>query len=283
MQPPMPRISHARLRAILAASLALIAVLGAALVAREARGASSGKNVVLILTDDMPTSALAAMPNVQSLLAGQGITFNQAYVSFPLCCPSRATLLTGQYMHNHGVRGNVPPNGSWLRFIPHESNALPVWLKNYGYYTAHIGKYLNFYAKEVGGLPVPQGWDEWSGKISEDALYFNYQVIEKGAPPSNTPHLTFYGDQSSDYQTDVFRDQAVDFVRDLSGANEPFLLDLWFNSPHGPFEPAPRDLFRRAGAALPKLPAFNEKDISDKPKWFRKQAAHRLGKRQIKV
>jgi N-acetylglucosamine-6-sulfatase len=283
MQPPMPRISHARLRAILTASLALIAVLGGALVAREAKGASSGKNVVLILTDDMPTSALAAMPNVQSLLAAQGTTFNQAYVSFPLCCPSRATLLTGQYMHNHGVRGNVPPNGSWLRFIPHESNALPVWLKNYGYHNAHIGKYLNFYAKEVGGLPVPQGWDEWSGKISEDALYFNYQVIEKGAPPSNTPHLTFYGDQPSDYQTDVFRDQAVDFVRDLSGANEPFLLDLWFNSPHGPFEPAPRDLYRRAGVGLPKLPAFNEKDISDKPKWFRKQAAHRLGKRQIKV
>src|SRR5262245_55123648 len=281
--PPRLTVTHSgRPARVLAAALALLlAALGAGLLTREASGAPGDKNVVFILTDDQSLSELASMPNVQSLIAAQGTTFNRAYVSFPLCCPSRATLLSGEYMHNHGVRGNFPPNGSWSKFIPHESNDLPVWLQDDGYYTAHIGKYMNGYALESPDLPVPEGWDEWYGKVSEDALYFNYQLIEKTGPTA-TPHITFYGDQPSDYQTDVFRDRAVDFVNDYS-APEPFLMDVWFNSPHGPFDPAPRDLFRLSGASLPKLPAYNEKDISDKPKWFRKQARKRLTKKQGKV
>jgi N-acetylglucosamine-6-sulfatase len=278
---------HARAWAILAAALALLAIAGAAVSAREAKGASSQKNVVFILTDDMTTSELSAMPNVQSLLAGQGATFNEAYVSFPLCCPSRATMMSGQYMHNHGVRGNFPPNGSWLRFIPHESDDLPVWLQDDGYYDVHIGKYMNGYPTGTPTyppppsptFPVPQGWDQWYGKVSEDALYFNYQLIEKTGPTA-IPHLTFYGDQPSDYQTDVFTDRAVNFVNDSAVPHQPFWLNLWFNSPHGPFAPAPRDLFRFSGTPLPRLPAFNEKDIKDKPKWFRKQAKKRLTKKQ---
>jgi N-acetylglucosamine-6-sulfatase len=278
---------HARAWLTLAAAFALLAIVGAALAARDAEGASSQKNVVFILTDDMTTSELSAMPNVQSLIAAEGTTFNEAYVSFPLCCPSRATMLGGRYMHNHGVRGNFPPNGSWLRFEPHESNDLSVWLQDDGYYNVHIGKYMNGYpggtptipAPPGDTFPVPQGWDEWYGKVSEDALYFNYQLIEKTGPGA-VPHITFYGDQPSDYQTDVFTDRAVNFVNDKAVANQPFWLNLWFNSPHGPFDPAPRDLFRFSGTSLPKLPAFNEKDIKDKPKWFRKQAKKRLSKKQ---
>jgi N-acetylglucosamine-6-sulfatase len=286
---PLPRSSptHPRAWSILAAAVALLAIVGAGLAAREAEGASSQKNVVFILTDDMTTSELSAMPNVQSLIAGQGTSFNEAYVSFPLCCPSRATMMSGQYMHNHGVHGNFPPNGSWLRFIPHESNDLPVWVHGAGYHTIHIGKYMNGYpggtptipAPPGDTFPVPQGWDEWYGKVSEDALYFNYQLIEKTGP-SSVPHITFYGDQPSDYQTDVFTNRAVNFVTDDAVGDQPFWLNLWFNSPHGPFDPAPRDLGHFSGTPLPKLPAFNEKDIKDKPKWFRKQAKKRITKKQ---
>jgi N-acetylglucosamine-6-sulfatase len=277
-----PRQTHARSWAMLAAVVALLAVVGGALAARDAQGASSQKNVIFILTDDMTTSELSAMPNLQSLVAAQGTTFNEAYISFPLCCPSRATMMSGQYMHNHGVRGNFPPNGGWQKFRPHESNDLPDWLQHDGYYNVHIGKYMNGYGVQGDTLPVPQGWDEWYGKVSEDALYFNYQLIEKTGSLS-TPHITFYGDQPSDYQTDVFGDRAVDFVRDSGAAKQPFWLNLWFNSPHGPFDPAPRDAYRLAGTALPKLPAFNEKDIKDKPKWFRVQARKRLSKKQTKL
>jgi N-acetylglucosamine-6-sulfatase len=273
---------HARAWATLAAAVALLAVIGGALVAREAMGASSQKNVIFILTDDMTYSELSAMPNVQSLIAAQGTSFNEAYISFPLCCPSRATMMSGQYMHNHGVHGNFPPNGGWPKFRSHESNDLPVWLQDDGYYNVHIGKYMNGYGTVGDTLPVPQGWDEWYGKVSEDALYFNYQLIEKTGPLA-TPHITFYGDQPSDYQTDVFTDRAVDFVKDSGVSKQPFWLNLWFNSPHGPFDPAPRDAYRFAGTPLPKLPGFNEKDISDKPKWFREQARKRISKKQAKL
>ena len=273
---------HARARSALACVALLAVVAAGALAAHGAQGASSKRNVIFILTDDMTSSELAAMPNVESLIGAQGTTFTRAYVSFPLCCPSRATLISGQYMHNHGVRGNFPPQGSWLRFRPHESSDLPVWLHSEGFYNVHIGKYMNFYGDRDGALPVPPGWDEWYGKVSEDALYFNYQLIQKTGP-GVAPRITFYGDEPLDYQTDVFSSRAVDFVKDHASSQEPFLLDLWFNSPHGPFDPAPRDLYRLAGSSLPRLPGFNEKDIRDKPKWFRRQAKKRLSRFQIKA
>jgi N-acetylglucosamine-6-sulfatase len=280
--PSTPRLTHTRARAGVVALLALIFLVGAAIATREARGAASGPNVIFILTDDMTSSELAGMPNVESLRAAQGTTFNKAYISFPLCCPSRATMMSGQYMHNHGVHGNFPPNGGWPVFRPHESNDLPVWLHQDGYYNVHIGKYMNFYATATSDLPVPQGWDQWYGKVAEDALYYDYTVIEKTGPTA-TPHLTFYGDQPSDYQTDVFSNRAVNFVNDLKTGQHPFLLDLWFNSPHGPFDPAPRDRFALAGAPLTRLPGFNEKDIGDKPGWLRRQARYRLSGTQIKT
>jgi N-acetylglucosamine-6-sulfatase len=278
LQPPI----LTRVRALLASGVALLALGGGVLAADDASGATTGANVVFILTDDMSSSELAGMPNVESLIAGEGTTFNEAYVSFPLCCPSRATMLSGQYMHNHGVRGNFPPNGSWFKFRSHESNDLPVWLHDDGYYNVHIGKYLNGYSIVDNSLPVPQGWDEWYGKVSEDALYFDYNLIEKTGPAA-TPRVTFYGDQPTDYQTDVFGDRAVDFVRDSAASHEPFWLNLWFNSPHGPFDPAPRDLFRLSGSPLLRLPGFNEKDIRDKPKWLRRQVKKPLSKKQIKI
>ncbi len=278
----MPRQPRARARAALAGALALIVVAAGVLTAGAAQGAAIGRNVIFILTDDMTSSELAGMPNVMSEIAGQGTRFNRAYVSFPLCCPSRATMIKGQYMHNHGVRGNFPPQGGWPKYQPHETNDLPIWLHRAGYHNVHIGKYMNGYPTQNGILPVPLGWDEWYGKVSEDALYFNYQLIEKTSP-GGTPRITFYGDRPLDYQTDVFGDRAVDFVKDHPVSQEPFLLDLWFNSPHGPFDPAPRDLFRLAGAPLPRLPAFNEKDVSDKPRWFQRQARKRLSGAQIKL
>jgi arylsulfatase A-like enzyme len=282
MQLPSPRTIPAPARLILAAAIALLATLGAALAAREAHGASP-KNVVFILTDDQPSSEMSAMPFTLQDIAREGVTFNEAYVSFPLCCPSRATLLSGQYMHNHGVRGNFPPNGSWSRFEPRERNALPVWMHRYGYYNVHVGKYMNGYALTDRPNPIPPGWDQWFGKISEDSLYFNYQLIQKESP-FVAPHTAFYGDQPADYQTDVFRDRALDFIDHLDSDDQtPFMLNLWFNSPHGPFDPAPRDLLRFAGTPLPRLPAFNEKDISDKPKWLRRQIKTRIGKRFAKT
>ena len=100
-----------RLGALAAASALLAGALAMATSARDAEGAP-GDNVIFILTDDQSATELAAMPNTQALIGGQGMTFTRAYIPYPLCCPSRASMLTGEYMHNHGVRGNAGPFGA---------------------------------------------------------------------------------------------------------------------------------------------------------------------------
>src|SRR5215212_4010669 len=105
------------------------------------------------------------MPEIRSRLMEEGISLEEAFVSHPICCPSRATLLTGLYDHNHGVKGNAPPEGGFQTFVSegHEENSIAATLQQSGYRTAFFGKYLNGYP---AGDPthVPPGWDEWYGK-----------------------------------------------------------------------------------------------------------------------
>ena len=108
--------------------------------------------MVVIETDDQTVESMRVMDNVNSLIGDQGATFKNSFVNYSLCCPSRATFLTGQYAHNHGVLGNTPPNGGFDRFEAlHGDNNLAVWLQDAGYYTAMIGKYLNGYANQPAG------------------------------------------------------------------------------------------------------------------------------------
>ena len=142
-------------------SLALLA-LPAAAQARPAAAAKDGRpNILVVMTDDQAQADLAHMPNVKRLLAAQGTTFADAVDSFPLCCPSRATFITGQYAHNHGVAGNFYPYG-WYG-MKHRGNTLPAWLQQAGYRTALIGKWLNGYGARDAHGEVPAGFDIWRG------------------------------------------------------------------------------------------------------------------------
>ena len=129
--------------------------------------AMARENVVVIMTDDQTAASLAGMGNVNTLLAGEGTKFDQAIDSFPLCCPSRATNLTGQYAHNHGVLHNNPPFGGFIQLD--STNTLPVWLQHAGYRTMHVGRYLNGYEAKYG---IPPGWTDWVGLPHSGA--FNY-------------------------------------------------------------------------------------------------------------
>jgi N-acetylglucosamine-6-sulfatase len=281
MRLPSTDTAIARAPRRLGALLAILALAGAValgLATRHAEGATPA-NVVFILTDDQTAGELAAMPSTQALIGGQGTTFRRAYASYPLCCPSRASLLSGQYMHNHGVHGNVAPFGGWESFKAHESNTLPVWTEDSGYHNVHIGKYMNNWGPTAADpVPIPPGWDEWYGKISDASVYFNYRLLEK-AGPGEPPEVKFYGGAPGDYQTDLFGEKAEEFIGDIDVSEQPFMMNVWFNAPHGPFEPAPRHLFTRTGAGIPKVPGFNEKNISDKPRWLRKQARKPIGKK----
>jgi arylsulfatase A-like enzyme len=127
----------------------------------------------------MAVGDLQFMPNVQRLLARKGTTFDNAITSFPLCCPSRATFITGQYAHNNGVAGNFAPYG-WYG-MQGRDNTLPVWLDDAGYRTGFVGKWLNGYgALDVHG-EIPAGFDIWRGLLDVSAYdYFNYVMNQDG-------------------------------------------------------------------------------------------------------
>jgi N-acetylglucosamine-6-sulfatase len=271
----------------------MLVIAGQSLLSGSATAQSSGKpNVVLLVTDDQTLEEMSGLPQTSALIGGRGTTFSRAYVSYPLCCPSRAAMLTGQYMHDNGVHGNSPPTGGWQRFEAQglEQRDLPIWLRAAGYYNVQVGKYLNGY--NGSPAPVPPGWDEWYGKISEYSdsvhggrLYFNYRVREdppedggvpcpSGDPPSpGEPFTCHYGQGSSDYQTDVFREMAVEAIRrlgDSSSGQTPFFLNVELNAPHSPYVPAPRHQGSLAGLPITPPPGSNEKNVSDKPFFLRR-------------
>ena len=131
------------------------------------------------MTDDQATADVALMPNVKRLLAAQGTTFADAVDSFPLCCPARATFITGQYAHNHGVAGNFYPYG-WYG-MKGRGNTLPRWLQRSGYRTALIGKWLNGYGARDAHGEVPNGFDIWRGLLDVSAYdYFNFVMNVNG-------------------------------------------------------------------------------------------------------
>jgi N-acetylglucosamine-6-sulfatase len=271
--------------AALVAFVLAAAVLGA--VQERASAADSSKpNVIFILTDDQTLAEMQALPHTRALLADQGATFDRAYISYPLCCPSRATFLTGEYMHNTNVRGNDPPVGGWNRFngLGTEAKALPVWLQDAGYETVHFGKYLNGYPNT--DPPVPPGWDEWYGKLSQynptlygNQIYFNYSLLEQG--PGGPTHIVDYGQGEDDYQTDVLADKAVDAIHRLGGPGQsrPFFLNLWFSAPHAPYVAAARYAGAFDGTPVARNASLNEKVMSDKPKFMRR--LHKLKRRQL--
>jgi arylsulfatase A-like enzyme len=131
------------------------------------------------MTDDMAATDVALMPNVRRLLAARGTTFADAVDSYPLCCPARATFITGQYAHNHDVRGNFYPYG-WYG-MKDRGNILPAWLQRAGYTTAHVGKWLNGYGALDAHGEVPDGFDIWRGLLDVSAYdYFNFVMNADG-------------------------------------------------------------------------------------------------------
>jgi N-acetylglucosamine-6-sulfatase len=268
-------------------------------------------NFVVIQTDDQTLDSLYAtvnsggvpvpvMPNTLSLLGEKGVTLNRYYVSYPLCCPSRVSLLTGRYAHNHNVRGNVQPNGGYLGFSFRGaySHNLAVWLQQAGYRTVHIGKFLNGYGDEPfdNGTTVPPGWSAWHTvlKADTDHLFYGYRLNDNGVidGPFGDPgswETREYGERDDFgcptaplnekpclYATDLFNRIASE---EMIGTppEKPFYVQLDYTAPHGDFrrpagpEPATRHYDTLAGAPLPhtKEQGVNEGNVADKPRFIR--------------
>jgi arylsulfatase A-like enzyme len=220
-------------------------------------GSGQARNIILILTDDQPERTLAAMPRIQAELVADGVSFTNAVVSNPLCCPSRATILTGRYAHETGVWDNFPQYGGWAHFVPWESRTIAAQLHDAGYTTAFLGKYLNGYGLD-DNPPVPPGWDRWFAFApAAVANYFDYTLNVDGT-------LVPRGREPDDYSTDVLAEEAERFIR---AADEPFFLVIATFASHEPFEPPPR--YAEAPVAFAPGRAYNEPDLRDKPRWAR--------------
>lgn len=236
---------------------------------------SSRPDIVLIITDDQRYDTLKVMPQVQRLLIDGGLRFTRAIITNPLCCPSRATILTGRYSHTTGVYFNGGPHGGWHAFRRSESSTIATALDRVGYRTALFGKYMNGY----GGndIPVPPGWDQWLAITGVNGDYYEYDMFDGLGRHQ-------FGSRPEDYSTDVIASRAVSFIRGTS-AQTPLFMVVAPYAPHNPATPAPRHAGTFSGVPIPFGPSVNERNVSDKPRYVRRQgrlALRLLAERQRK-
>jgi arylsulfatase A-like enzyme len=237
---------------------------------------ASQPNIIFVLVDDMILGMMDDLPRLRSLTSEAGLSFTSAYTAAPVCCPSRAAILRGQYPHNNGVLRNAPPQGGYSTFRNrgNESSNIATWLHDAGYRTGLVGKYLNFYDQAL--QHVPTGWDRWF-VYGGQGKYTTYRISDQGK-------VRLYGTnkkkQKLHYQTDVMARKAVDFITSTP-ADKPLFLYLAPSTPHEPATPAPRD--KKAAVPrnqAPRVPSFNEDDMSDKPPIWSKRK--KLGRKQIR-
>ena len=237
---------------------------GSSCTALEAVGLVKSKpNIIFILTDDMDTSLLPYMENANKLIAEQGATFTNYFVTSSACCPSRASTVSGQYPHNTNILENSPGFRNFYR-NGKEEQTVATWVKDAGYQTSLVGKYMNGYPVTAGNKYVPPGWDDWHSFLHHDAddeegwYYYNYELSENG-------ELTYYGYTPEEYSTDLLAGLALSFMEQNLAENDPFFIYFSPMSPHGPSTPAPRHETAFPDLEYPQKPSFLEEDTSDKP------------------
>ena len=229
-----------------------------------AAGTQPAPNIVLIVTDDQRIGTLNALPAVRRLLGRQGTRFTHAIASNPLCCPSRATILTGRYSHGTGVYANWGAAGGWPAFDGSgaESSTIATALDDAGYETGLFGKYMNRYPEAPSGY-VPPGWDRWFVFAEENGAYYDYATFD------NVRGVRQHGSAPEDYSTDVIRRRATSFIRNTPSST-PFFAMITPYAPHDPATAAPRHEGTFADEPVAIGPGVSE-DVSDKPSYIRRQ------------
>lgn len=262
-------------------------------------------NVVVIQTDDQPIEQFNAtwrdlynrdrqiMPNTMSLVRKQGVLFKNYMTPFPLCAPSRASLLSGQYAQNHGVIRIGGERGGWDSYRSGRifSENLPVWLQRSGYHTAHFGKFTNQYGgpDDPAETIVPPGWDRWVSDATDNSTreFYGYRQNIDGVITERLgdPFYDMIGGKDDlacpslglslcNYHTDSMSQRASDEIR--SSGSQPFYIQIDYHTPHGDSRPpiGPEPAVRHYDTAIktptPKPPGYNEANISDKPSFLRK-------------
>merc|ERR1712130_671206 len=210
-------------------------------------------NVVFVLTDDQDVTlgSMKSLPKVKALISDQGVTFNNFFVNTPICCPSRAEIVTGRLMHNTKVVGNKC-GGMEFRNNQEKLNVAH-YAKTMGNYTNfYAGKYLNNYgSNHTGGVSyIPPGWDSWFGLVG-NSKYYGYSLSNNGV-------LEKHGhDYYEDYFTDYIANKSVSFVMAQAGSPNPFFVFLGTPSCHIPDDYAPWTEGMFNDLKAPRSPNFN--------------------------
>jgi arylsulfatase A-like enzyme len=214
-------------------------------------------NLIFIVADDLDWGSMPHLDRLQDHFAA-GAVFENFFVTSPLGNPSRASLLRGQYPHNHGATVNQPPLGGFSHFheLGREGSTVATWLQEAGYATVFVGKYLNLYPDGAAEQNyVPPGWAEWYASIKSH--YYDFRLNENGEE--------VYYPCCEDYETDVLTAKTVDFIRRAANAEDPFFIYVAPFAAHSPAEAPPRHQSAFGSIRAPRTPSFNEEDVSDKP------------------
>lgn len=248
-RPRVPKaspISVALKRTVLIFIVLTVAGVSAASADVRRTEAAPRPNIIFVLTDDQDTNTLRYMPYVSNTFKESATTYPNATYNLPLCCPSRMSMLRGQYTHNHGIWDNLPPDGGYegVKALGMQDRQVARWLKSADYQTAMFGKYINGYNPRED--PKPLGWDRF--------VSAGYTYEEKVVAPGT-------------HRDGVVKDNALRWLEEsLPGG--PLFMWVGFHAAHVPYDdydPIYRDRF--STVRLPRPPSFNEGDISDKPQY----------------
>ena len=236
---------------------------------------SEKPNIVIILTDDQPAGTMWALPKTQELLATKGMTLDNLFIPTSACCPSRASLLTGEYAHDTGVYSNEPTYGGWKTYKKNgnEKDSLPVWLHKKGYVTGLFGKYMNGYNVKTAKDYTPPGWDEWLTFTSEKnatGAYYNYYLTDG----------TVHGKNDDDYSTTVLSRRAMVFIKAVP-SDKPLFLYFAPYAPHSPGIPREGDAGKYASKPTLRNSMVNATDVSGKPQWAQRVPQYSSSKQTI--
>lgn len=236
---------------------------GAVTTSTQATAGDARPNIVLITADDMRKSDLAWMPQTRRLLRDAGVQVHGFLSNHPLCCPARAEILTGQYGQNNGVLSNRGPGGGYSA-LRDPDNHVGTWLQQAGYKTAMVGKHLNGWEDT---RHHQRGWTVLDPTLRGVDSPYDITMYNNGNPQRVT----------GDYTADLMGQRTVRYINRFSASGSPFFIWTSQLPPHGmrwdgqyheaPMA-APRHRTLYAGATSPSVqdPAYNEANVSDKPR-----------------
>lgn len=250
-----------------AAAAALFLLVGLSASSAQAPAVAAERpNVLFVLTDDQYPGSVAHMGALKSQVVSEGVRFDNTVSTYPLCCPGRATIQRGQYSHNTKIYGNSSPQGGWEKFrrLGLHRSTVATWLDGAGYQTGLFGKYINNYQDTV----IPPGWDRWYAwngpKMGWDSV--NDQGTERRMANSEADTLV--------------ADNALAFLDHRLNDPAPLFAFVNFGAMHEPYHHPSMDNDEFKGETVPRTPAFNERDVSDKPKKVRN--APRLSNAEVR-